>query len=196
MKTIYIDIGSRGGQQIEWALRSVDYAYGFEPSPLSYDEISRIFANNPKVILHPFGLWNQTCKIEMFNEGAAGGTIFRDYQSTGPVPKKAMVKMVRASDWFRDNLTEPAKIIVKINCEGGECDILNDLLDSGEYDKVHTCLVDFDVRKCPSKRHEESKLLARLKSLGIINVLPYMMINDNTLLDRKIIWKNVFGSEQ
>ncbi|KKM84655.1 hypothetical protein LCGC14_1296920 [marine sediment metagenome] len=104
--------------------------------------------------------------------------------------------MVRASDWFRDNLTEPAKIIVKINCEGGECDILNDLLDSGEYDKVHTCLVDFDVRKCPSKRHEESKLLARLKSLGIINVLPYMMINDNTLLDRKIIWKNVFGSEQ
>lgn len=196
MKTIYVDIGSRGGQQIGWALQSVDYAYGFEPSPTSYDEISKIFANDPRVTLHPFGLWSKTCEIEMFNEGAAGGTIFADYQSTGPVPRKAMVQMVKASDWFQDNLTESDKVILKINCEGGECDILNDLLDSGEYNKVHTCLVDFDVRKCPSKREEELTLMTRLKTLGITNVLPYMMINDNTPLDRKIIWKKVFGSDQ
>ncbi|KKM95160.1 hypothetical protein LCGC14_1191010 [marine sediment metagenome] len=102
MKTIYIDIGSRGGQQIEWALRSVDYAYGFEPSPLSYDEISRIFANNPKVILHPFGLWNQTCKIEMFNEGAAGGTIFRDYYQSKKgkaVQKKSRLNVKLSKAW-------------------------------------------------------------------------------------------------
>jgi len=196
MKTIYIDIGSRGGQQIGFALQSVDHVYGFEPSPSSYHRIHKIFVDNPRVTLHQFGLWNKTCEIEMINEGAAGGTIFQDYQSTGPVPRKAMVKMIKASDWFRDNLTEPAKIIMKINCEGGECDIINDLLDSGEYSKIHTCLIDFDVRKCPSKRHEELKLITRLKLLEITNVLPYMMINDNTPLDRKIIWKNTFGDDQ
>lgn len=197
MSTIYVDVGSRGGQQINWALPFVDFVYGFEPSPRSFNEMRPLFIDNPRVILYNCGMWNKTCDMEMFNDGAAGGTIFSDFQSTGPVRNRAMVTMVKASSWFRDNLNQRDKIILKLNCEGSECDILNDLLDSGEYSKVHTCLVDFDVRKCPSKKHEEPELMARLKSLGINNVFPYMMINDNhPTLDRKILWKKVFGGEQ
>lgn len=195
MRTVYIDVGARCGTQINMALPFVDIVYGFEPSPTSFADMEHMFDDNPNVQLFNAGLWDKTCEIELINDGAAGGTIFQDYKSTGPVNKRAMAKMIRASEWFSETLTEPGKKILKLNCEGCECDILNDLIDSGEFWKLHAVLVDFDVRKCPSKKHEEDELKNKIRKFGIINIFPYMMCNDGTPMDRKILWRKVFGEE-
>src|SRR5437016_5446147 len=43
---------------------------------------------------------------------------------------------VRASDWFRANGTKDDTVFIKLNCEGCECDIIEDVFESGEYKKV------------------------------------------------------------
>jgi hypothetical protein len=41
---------------------------------------------------------------------------------------------------------------MKLNCGGSECDILENLLDSGEYSKITQVMIDFDAREIPSQR--------------------------------------------
>jgi hypothetical protein len=115
--------------------------------------------------------------MKLYNDGWEGGTIHADYRSAlAPESGTATAKcrFVRASEWFSENLKGGDEIFLKLNCEGSECDIVNDLLDSGEYAKVKATLIDFDVRKSPSKIHQEISLRARLASLGITNVHTYM----------------------
>ena len=57
--------------------------------------------------------------------------------------------------------------MVKINCEGAECDVLDRLLEAGELAKVDELLVHFDVRKVPSLRGREAPTRARLDAAGV-----------------------------
>ena len=77
-----------------------------------------------------------------------------------------MIRLVRASDWFRENLKTDDVVYAKLNCEGSECDILDDLLDSGELGKLRSALVFLDVQKIPSQAHRASEVKARLSGSG------------------------------
>src|SRR5207253_9815138 len=93
---------------------------------------------------------------------------------TGPSVGKGqdeLVEVRRASNWFRENLREDDHVYLKLNCEGSECDILDDLLDSGEIRKVRSALVDFDVRKFPSLAHREPEVRGRLEASGYSPIL-------------------------
>jgi hypothetical protein len=58
-------------------------------------------------------------------------------------------------------------VYLKLNCEGCECDVLDDLIDSGAIKQVRATMVLFDVRKIPSQKHREDEVRARLDALGI-----------------------------
>lgn len=177
---IFLDVGANRGQTISRVLYPrfrIDRVFGFEPSPRCSTHLRLLFASEPRVVIVAAGLWRSTCEMELYNEGGEGGTINADYRSAlAPEPGTASVKcrFVRASEWFSENLGSGDEVFLKLNCEGSECDIVNDLLDSGEYAKVRATLIDFDVRKSPSKIHQEAALRARLASLGIANVHAYM----------------------
>jgi hypothetical protein len=44
---------------------------------------------------------------------------------------------------------------------------LDDLIDSGEFNKVKALMVDFDVRKVPSQVHREAEVKKRLDDFDI-----------------------------
>ena len=50
-----------------------------------------------------------------------------------------------------------------LNCEGAECDVLLDLLDSGEAVKLTEVLLDLDARKIPSAQSKLQLLTDRLQ---------------------------------
>ena len=83
---------------------------------------------------------------------------------------------MRASDWFRDHLAETDEVYVKLNCEGSEVDIIEDLLDSNEYRKITSLGVVCDVRKIPSQRDRESKIKLRLQEEGYTNYVNLDLI--------------------
>jgi len=191
MKRIFLDVGSNTGQTIDFVSGSrfrMDEIIGFEPSPICLEELHKKYDHTNRVVIMPFGLWKETCELELHNEGSQGGTVLADYQTTcDPVPRVTKCPFVRASDWFKDNLIEPAEIFLKMNCEGSECEIILDLLNSGEYDKVKYAFIDYDVRKSPSCACQEKQLKEKMAELGFTNLKTYMGPSRHLILTKMLI---------
>src|SRR5206468_10141377 len=84
-------------------------------------------------------------------------------------PAAEEVQLVRATDWFRQQLRETDEVYMKLNCEGAEANIVEDLLESGTFALLHAVMIDPDVRKIPSQRHRERELRERLADTGFTN---------------------------
>lgn len=186
MSRIFLDVGSNVGQTIELLLQprfKVDHIFGFDPSPLCHSVLCKEFGNNSKVTIVKAGLWSETCEIDLHNEGSVGGTVYTDYKTTcNPKLRVTKCKFIRASDWFSDNISSDDEVFLKINAEGSECEIVFDLLRSGEYDKVKALFIDFDIRKSPLNRHKEDELREQMKTMNIKNMHVYMGLNRHMLL--------------
>jgi hypothetical protein len=63
---------------------------------------------------------------------------------------------------LREHVGADDRVWMKLNCEGAEVAILNDILDSDEASKLQEVLVDFDTVKIPRMRREVELLDKRL----------------------------------
>lgn len=117
-----------------------------------------------RVEIAKFGLWNKDAQQPIFQPGSKGAGMWK--KDKGIIDDTEMCQFRRASDWFRDNLKAGDTVYLKMNCEGAECDILDDLLDSGEFEKVAFVMIDFDVRKIAAMKHRQAELEARLAPYG------------------------------
>jgi len=178
MQRVFLDVGAHHGQTIKLLLQPkfrIDHIVGFDPSPICHQILEQKFGNHRKVTIVKAGLWSHQCEMDLHNEGSQGGTVYADYQTTcNPEPRITKCQFLKASDWFRENVNNQDEVFLKLNCEGSECDIINDLLDTKEYDKIKAIFVDFDVRKSPSQKYKEEALLKRMKKMNIKNLHLYM----------------------
>jgi len=164
---IFLDIGAWKGDTAKSVLsgkHSFDKICCFEPQKGLCPKI------DPIVEVLEFGLWNKTCETDIYYDSTKpqnndGESVFVDKFVVSLVKEKA--KMVRASDWFKENIKEDDYVVMKLNCEGTECDIVEDLIESGEFNKVDAMMIDFDVRKVPSQRHREFEVRELLKNFNI-----------------------------
>ncbi|CAN5904436.1 hypothetical protein BH23PLA1_BH23PLA1_00100 [soil metagenome] len=136
----------------------------FEPASVNWPTIEGL--GLPRVELCRFGLWKETCTRELFDPGSPGATIFEDGEairraSGDPIPSTT-IELVRASDWVAENIRDGDVVFMKLNCEGSECDIVEDLLDSGMISRIYNLMIDFDVRKFSSLRSREVRVMQKL----------------------------------
>ena len=158
---IFLDEVAHTGETVEEVLDPVyrfDKIYCFEPVPSCHLELERFC--DPPVEIHRFGLWNKSCRHPVLAPGTTGRNVYREKDESESFE---VWEFVRASEWFRDCLKQDDFIFEKLNCEGSECDLLEDLLVSGEMPKIDCLVIDFDVRKIPSQRYRKKGILARLK---------------------------------
>jgi hypothetical protein len=120
-----------------------------------------------RVVVCKYGLWDKTTEHELYDAGSRGASLYEDkFRQT---PTRTTARFVRATDWFREHLAIGDEIFMKLNCEGAEADIVEDLLDSGELARVRAVMIDPDVRKIPSQAHRERDLRERLRASGLTN---------------------------
>jgi FkbM family methyltransferase len=159
---VFLDVGANTGQSLapaqEWGF---DEIHCFEPAPTCWPRLQEI-ADPHTTVIHHFGLWDRDARAELIDAGGKGASLWKKTNWTDRGYKPALCDFVRASTWFRENLVSPATVFLKLNCEGAECDILDDLLDSGEFEKVTYMMVDFDVRKIKDLQHRQEEILRRL----------------------------------
>ena len=166
---VFLDVGANVGQTA-WAVLDPKYRFErivcIEPVPACCRELRAIPDGRIEVVEH--GLWKESCQRLLFAPGSAGGSIYAGLEGADNA-RTEMCSFLKASDWFRLNLGPGDVVFMKLNCEGSECDIIDDLLDSGEYGRVTALMVDFDVRKIPSQRHREEATRQRLQEAGVTN---------------------------
>jgi FkbM family methyltransferase len=121
---IFLDIGAWKGDTAISVLSSkhqFDKIICFEPQLDLCNDIRAI--NNPIIFVEEFGLWNKTCTVPIFTDAnkrigrqADGATVYEDKFSG---PKNSIeVQMIKASDWFQNNITPDDYVVMKMNCDG------------------------------------------------------------------------------
>ncbi|RJR26971.1 FkbM family methyltransferase [candidate division WWE3 bacterium] len=166
---IFLDVGAHTGETLKIALEDkykFEKIYCFEPVRECCNEI-RKFSDN-RVTVCEFGLWDKDGSKHLYNPGSKGASVFKD-KFKDEVASQSL-DFVRASKWFSENITSDDTVYLKLNCEGAECAILDDLIDSGEYKKINVVMVDFDVRKIPSQKHRMEEMKEKLNKLNIPKV--------------------------
>jgi FkbM family methyltransferase len=171
---IFLDVGAHVGETVDGALKSgiVDHTYCFEPVAACLKELEKF--NVPGVTILPFGLANTTRSATVYNPGTLGASIYKDSEWTQPnaldlcpYGSTENCEFVQASEWFRNNLLADDIVIMKLNCEGAECEILEDLMDSGEIRKVHFLNISWDSEMFPGmrgRRYRVEKMLHKFWS--------------------------------
>jgi FkbM family methyltransferase len=160
---VFLDVGAHRGQTLSAVLeKDFDRIVCFEPVSQHWPVLKDLADGRTRI--EPFGLWNRTSEIELIDPGTKGAGMWIKDRRRPEVPiTRELCKFRRATDWFLDNVAADDRVYMKLNCEGAECDILDDLLDSGEFEKVAFLMVDFDVRKISALRHRQDEVMARLE---------------------------------
>jgi FkbM family methyltransferase len=192
---VFLDVGAHLGESLH-AVRDPKYAfhriYCFEPASSCWPALEAI--SDPRVTVCRFGLWDRTTEQPLYAAGGIGASLFADKFRSPPPEEPA--RFVRASDWFREHLRPDDEIFLKLNCEGAEADIVEDLLSSGELARVRSVMIDPDVRKVPSQAHREAELRERLRASGLTN---YFMEDEvmigATHRERIQNWLRIAGAE-
>jgi FkbM family methyltransferase len=173
MRSIFLDVGGHIGQTLEEVLKPLyhfDLIYCFEPSPKHAQYIRQRF-RSPRLRLMQFGLSNVTGPLDLHDSGPNGIGASVKQRQVAALTSTTRCDFVSASEFFRDHIRAGDLVIMKLNCEGSECDILNDLIESGEISKIGNVMIDFDVRKFPHLVDEEKALLARMHRVGFKNFM-------------------------
>ena len=131
-------------------------------------------ANSPgfrdrRLSVEPIGLGAETGAATLYGAGLLGASL---YASKAQKARHAdlltePIDVVRASDWFRKNIPAGADVYMKLNCEGAECDILNEMLDAGLADRLTSLYIDFDIRKVEGQRHRQATTEQRLRQAKV-----------------------------
>jgi FkbM family methyltransferase len=168
---VFMDVGAHVGETLKPALDPryrFDRIVCFEPVASCWASLARLA--DERVEICRFGLAAETSKAPIYDAGGLGASFFLSGDPGGPTE---MCELRRASDWFRENISEGDDVYLKLNCEGSECDILDDLLDSREISKVKSVLVDFDVRKIPARAYREYEVTQHLEGAGYSGLLRF-----------------------
>lgn len=182
MAKYFLDIG---GYQGDSSMAALDPAFGFtrvycfEPVASCRAHIAGQIGNKRFEIVDA-GLFDRSTTLPLHGSGSLGGSIYVDAPSEGGVTEQC--RFIRASEFFREHIAAGDRVWMKLNCEGAEIAILNDLLDSGEASKLTEVLIDFDAAKIPSLRSAVEALERRLATATFSYHYPpevqYGMVNN------------------
>jgi len=164
---ICIDVGGHRGQTSLPALRSglFQRLHVFEPVPELAEVISRRLSalgqTTTDWTVHAKAIGFGEDEVRLYMPGTQSGTTYGNRWDEEP--DSVVVPKCDAGHWFRDELPEGVQIFLKINCEGGEVEILDSLARSDQLNRITFLMVDFDVRRLFGRADERERLLKLLR---------------------------------
>jgi FkbM family methyltransferase len=136
-ESVVFDIGGYEGQ---WASDIFSKYQSniviFEPVKEFYENIKERFAQNPKMTIFPFGLGGKNQETEIFLDENASSILVNNFAN------KEMVQIVCISDFIIKNRIKKINLM-KINIEGSEYDLLENLIETGKINSIENIQVQF-----------------------------------------------------
>lgn len=195
---VFLDVGANTGQSLMAALDPAfrfDRIVCFEPASACWPKLEALAKGaQRRVSIEPFGLWDRNCEQAIHQPGKQGAGLWKKDKDQRP-EETEVCRFVRASEWIGKHIRSGDQAFLKLNCEGAECDILDDLLDSGAFERIAFAMVDFDVRKIADLKHREAETRARLERFGFPRVAYCKdVMKGDTHQDRIKNWLRLVGA--
>lgn len=172
---IFLDVGGHNGETLNVALDpkwGFETVHSFEPSTYLFSKLSKI--RDRRLIVHKFGLGKHSEFRRLFGAGTVGGSIYKEkrFADKNSLSFVETVEIQEATTWLINNTKFNDLIFLKMNCEGAEADILENLIKTGFISKIKAIYVDFDVRKIPGQEHRQYLLEEQMTLLNIDYTTP------------------------
>lgn len=157
MAKLFIDVGGFHGEASHAALDprfGFDKVYCIEPVPECCDYI-RTRLSDSRLNIVQAALADRDGEASLYGPSTLAGSLFSDHIHVDACAS-IHCKTIRASR-FLEGIFQPGdRIWLKLNCEGSEIPVLEDLISTGWFARIESALLDFDAIKIPSllKRHE------------------------------------------
>lgn len=195
-KRIFLDVGGHVGQTLNEIVSGkydFDEIYCFEPMPREYEELVKRFGNDilkDKLKLVNYGLLDKTEERNIYGtNNDMGASIYQEKYDLDNKYMSTLCSFVEASEFFKNNISHDDLVTVKLNCEGSEILILDNLLKSKEIFKIDNVMIDFDIRKVIGRQHESEILLQQFKENNFTNYcLEYEVMVGNSHENRIANW--------
>ena len=173
---IFIDVGAHFGECVLKALQpkyDFDLVLAYEPSLVAVKRLSRI--SDKRLEVKQFGLGEREETLELYGAGYLGASLYSDKEKLIKPNLVERVQIKDASEELKPLLIRENKVWLKINCEGGEIAIINQLDHKGLLPHFAGIYVDWDARKVPSLRHlvETSKKKLELSRAKFVNASDF-----------------------
>jgi FkbM family methyltransferase len=170
--SLVIDVGGLTG---DWAARmycryscKIDI---YEPHPALRQQAIMNFCDNRKVSVFSFGLGKVTGTMNLYGD-SVGASLIRN--SLEPTP----VEIVKASDWFNKAYSEATIDLLKLNVEGAEYDILDDLIAGYDMRRIKNLQIQFH-QNVPGYEERRDTIRDGLAREGFVMTWCYDYIFEN-----------------
>jgi len=157
MKVYYYDFGLWKGTEIHWmvnhvfpALNITDYKiYGFDACKQYADRLSKIYEDNDRVTIINKAVVDEPKMVKLYHAANhVGHSVFSTKRNVSENYEE--VEGIVFSDWLKENVKgyQMAFNILKVNIEGAEWYLFNDLVKSGVHENIDVyCGQGHDVEK-------------------------------------------------
>jgi FkbM family methyltransferase len=177
--SVAIDCGANVGQVTHFLSEAgFEKVYSFEPNLHAFNILQKRFADNPKVECMPKAVTNSSKsgpgKLYFHKKANQDQVKYSTGSSTAADKHNVdennfmVVEMVGIGDFIK-SLDRPVGML-KIDVEGTEADILNDLFDSGLVNEIGQIFVETHERKVPSSQNDMKLIRERIEKEGIKNI--------------------------
>ena len=162
-----------GGYEGDWSAKIIEKyncsAYIFEPVNEYYKKIVERFKDNKKVFVFNIGLSDKNGNIDIFYNGDSSSMVFKTSTSE-------RIEIRNICD-FLDEIKIKKIDVIKINIEGAEFDLLNEVIKKNYQTKFDNIQVQF--HKMFDDSHEKRDIIR--KKLSETHQLTY---------DYTFVWEN------
>ena len=171
---VFIDIGGNNGQTLQEVVKkkyNFDKIFCIEPSRKCFEKLDNIAANDNRIQICKFGLGLKNSEVELFEPGLMSASIFNTNEDASNIKtiESEKIKIINASEWVKENLSESDINVVKINVEGSEIEILRSWLDSNSIKTFYSIVIMFDIRNFKNLRHLEKEIREDLRKTNCFN---------------------------
>ena len=181
---IIIDIGACVGLFIDdciegYGIENIEAIYAFEPHKVNADFLVKKYETNDKIQIHPLAISNFAGSAPFYKKwyndkngksrgydfaGNAGSSLKGEKTNVSNVYD--LVEVMRISEFIQEQGLEKIDIL-KIDSEGSEYDILEDIIENGIHTKIDKIYFEDHLRKVGSIRTKREKVMGLVDSLGI-----------------------------
>ena len=130
----------------------------FEVIPELCSRIEAARGDNPKIVVHPFGLAGSTRKEQLFLAEQGSST----FVNRASESRQITIRLVKASQWFDRELEGRSVDLMKINIEGGEYELLEHMIRKSLVRRVRNILVQFHEDVIPGAAARMARIQSAL----------------------------------
>jgi len=179
---IIVDVGACVGEFTDDCLQkySIDAIYLFEPLLANFNSLVKKYQGNDKVHLHHAAISNFDGEAQFYKKGykQKNGEILYDFPgNVGSSLKKdksnvsktvfEKVNVFKLSTFLKkENIIHID--ILKLDTEGSEYDIIEDILDNKLYEVIDKIYYEDHARKVAGIREKKMKMINKVRDLGIL----------------------------